>query len=110
MIEPLQESALYEFPAVPPNEASKELVIHLSAVHGFLLFHAFFHGDEGVDDFLVGHGAATFEPLADDVTEVGGRDVESVEGTYFWSLEGGVGLVRVRRVSVGELTERYQSR
>ena len=70
-VEPLQESALYRFPTVPLNEASEELVVHLSAVHGFLLFHAFFHGDEGVDDFLVGHGAATFEPLADDVTNGG---------------------------------------
>ena len=82
MIEPLQESALYEFPAVPPNEASEELAIHLPAIHGFLLFHVFF-GDEDVDSFLVGHGAVTFKPLADDVTKVGGRDVESVEGTCF---------------------------
>ena len=88
MIEPLQESALYRFPPVPLNEASEELVVHLPAVHRFLVLHAFF-GDEDVDDFRVGHGAVTFEPLADDVTEVGGRDVESVEGTYFWSLEGG---------------------
>ena len=93
MIEPLQESALDGFPPVPLNEASEELVVHLPAVHGFLLFHAFF-GDENVDDFQVGHGAVTFEPLADDVTEIGGRDVESVEGTYFWSLEGrGFGVI-----------------
>ena len=88
MIEPLQESALYGFPPVPLNEASEELVVHLPAVHRFLVLHAFF-GDEDDDDFRVGHRAVTLEPLADDVTEVGGRDVESVEGTYFWSLEGG---------------------
>lgn len=69
------------------NEASEELVVHLPAVHGFLVFHALF-GDEDVDDLLVGHGTVTFEPLTDDVAEVGWRDVESVEGAYFWSLVG----------------------
>jgi hypothetical protein len=66
---------------------SEELVVHLPAVHGFLVFHAFF-GDEDVDDLWVGHGTVTFEPLANDVAEVGWRDVEGVEGAYFWSLVG----------------------
>ena len=87
LIELVQESALYGFSAIALNEASEELVVHLPAVHGFLVFHAFF-GDEDVDDFLVGHGTVTFEPLADDVAEVGWREVESVEGAYFWSLVG----------------------
>ena len=115
LIELLQESALYGFPAVGLNEGSEELVVHLPTVYGFLVFHAFFC-DEDVEDLWVGHGAVTFEPLADGVADVGRRDVEGVEGAYFWSLEGRHNLVscargvcRRRAVVVG-LTERYQSR
>ena len=84
----MQEGALYGFPAVGVNEASEELVVHLPAVHGFLVFHAVF-GDEDVDDLWVGDGTVTFELLADDVAEVGWRDVEGVEGAYFRGLGGG---------------------
>lgn len=85
LIKLLQESALYGTPAVPLNETSEELVVHLPAVHGFLVFHAVF-GDEDVDDPLVCHGAVAFEALADDVAEVDWRDIEGVEGADFWSL------------------------
>ena len=74
LIELLQESTLYGFPAVHLNEASKKLVVHLPTVHGFLVFHPFF-GDEDVDDLWICHRTVTFEPLADGVTEVGWRDV-----------------------------------
>ena len=70
----LQESALYRFPAVGLNEPSEELIVHLPAVHGFLVFHAVF-GDEDVDDSVVGYGAVTFEALADNVAEVSWGDV-----------------------------------
>jgi len=86
LIELVQEGALYGFPAIPLNKASEELVVHLPAIHGFLEFHAFF-GDEDVDDPWVGNGTVMFEPLADDVAEVGWRDAEGVEGAYFRSLE-----------------------
>jgi hypothetical protein len=84
----LQEGTAYGFPAVPLNKDSEELVVHLPTVYGFLVFHAFF-GDEDVDDLWVGDGTVTFELLANDVAEVGWREVESVEGAYFWSLDGG---------------------
>lgn len=87
LIELLQEGALYWFSAVALNEDSEELVVHLPAIHGFLVFHAIF-GDEDVDDLWVGHRTVTFELLADDVAEVDWGDVEGVEGAYFWSLEG----------------------
>ena len=87
LVELVQEGALYGFPAVPLKEGSEELVIHLPAVHGLLIFHAFF-GDEDVDDFWVGHGTVMFKPLADGVADVGRRDVEGVQGAYFRSLEG----------------------
>ena len=74
LIKLLQESTLHGFPSVRMNEASEELIVHLPAVHGFLVFHAVF-GDEDVDDPVVGHGAVTFELLADDVAEVGWGDV-----------------------------------
>jgi len=78
LVKLLQESSIYGFPTVPLNEASKELVVHLPAIHGFLVFHALF-SDEDIDDPLVGHGTVTFEPLADDVAEVGWREIEGVE-------------------------------
>ena len=70
LIEPLQEGTVHRFPTVPVDEESEELVVHLPAVHGFLVFHTFF-GDEDVDDLWVGHGTVAFELLADDVAEVG---------------------------------------
>lgn len=70
----MQESTLYRFPAVGLDETSEELIVHLPAVHGFLVFHAVF-GDEDVDDSVVGYGAVAFEALADDMAEVGGGDV-----------------------------------
>ena len=97
LIELVQESTLYGFSPILLNEAPEELVIHLPTVHGFLVFHAFF-GDEDVDDLWVGYGTVTFEPLANDMAEVGWRDVEGVEGAYFWSLEEGVRHDRVSRV------------
>ena len=80
-----KKSTLYGFPTVSLNEAPKKLAIHLPTVHGFLVFHTFF-SDEDVDDLWVCHGTVTFEPLVGDVAEVCWRDVEGVEGAYFWSL------------------------
>lgn len=86
MIEPLQESAVDGSATVGLKEDSEDVVVHLPTVHDFLVFHALFR-DEDVDRLWVGHGTVAFEPLADDVTDVSGRDVKSVEGTYFGSLE-----------------------
>ena len=113
LIELVQESTLYGFPAVALDKEPQELVVHLPTVHGFLVFHAFF-GDEDVDDLGVGNGPVTFKPLADCVAEVGWRDVEGIESAYFWSLEGSfrydIGLVFVCGPGLDGLTERYQSR
>ena len=86
LIEPLQESALHGFPTVLLKEDSEDVIIHLPAVHDFLIFHTFF-GDEDVDNLWVGHRTITFKPLANDVADVSWRDVKSIEGTYFWGLE-----------------------
>ena len=113
LVELVQESTLYGFPTIPLDKAPQQLVVHLPAVHRFLVFHAFF-GDQHVDDLWVGNGAVTFEPLADYVAEVDRRDVENVEGSYFWSLEEGlrhgIGSVRDCGMGLAGLTERYQSR
>ena len=85
LIELLQESALYRFPSVRMNKESEKLVVHLPAIHDFLILHSLF-GDEDVDDLWVCHRTVTFEPLANDMAEVSWRDVESIEGTDFWSL------------------------
>ena len=88
LIELVQEITLYGFPAITLDKAPQQLVVHLPAVHRFLVFYAFFGGQD-VDDLWVGDGPIAFEPLADCVAKVGWRDVEGVEGAYFWSLEEG---------------------
>jgi hypothetical protein len=104
----LQESALDGFATIRLKEDPEDLVVHLPTVHDFLVFHTFF-GDEDVDGFGVGQGTVAFEPLADDMANVGWRDVKSIEGTYFWGLESWVSFT-VRLGMVVGLTERYQSR
>jgi hypothetical protein len=87
LVELVQEcGTLYRLPTVWLDKYSEELVVHLPAVHDLLVFHPVL-GDEDVDDLWVCHGTVAFELLTDDVAEVGWRDIESVEGADFRSLE-----------------------
>ena len=73
--------------ALGGEENSHDMIKLLPAVQRLLVLLAALL-NENVDDTGVGHVAVLLKVSADAVSDVGGGDIECVEGADFWGLTG----------------------